>query len=237
MNFHGRGRVKIDSVGFAGNFDVFSPFRFAGEVFRLVQVIHPFQSTDRNGVDIADGEIRVQAVFEREVLLRREVGHGQFRREGLADGDGIGGGKFLKEGGGGRIRQGKAQVDFAGGRLGHFAQFPSLGSGKAMGRFAFARAEPRKDDGDAAANRRAGVEMAELAHEQNRRLILFLEMGDMRPVQINLRAAPGRLDFQKGQIPVAFGEKDAPRNFQRFLRLRCCHKNAAVTEINRAFEI
>jgi hypothetical protein len=62
-------------------------------------------------------------------------------------------------------------------------------------RKAFTRAEPRKDNRHAAADGFADDELASPAHEQERRLTIFLEPGNMRAEQINLRCAPVSLNF------------------------------------------
>src|SRR5437773_4451394 len=65
---------------------------------------------------------------------------------------------------------------------------------------ALARSEPREHDGDAAANRLALGKAAALAQKKQRRLIPFLEMRHMGPLQINLGRAPGRADFEHRQL-------------------------------------
>ena len=99
MNLDRTGRVKINTVGFPGNFNVFVLFGFADEVLRLIEVIHPFQTTDGNGVDVPDGEISVESIFEGEVMGGRKVGDRELSGEGLANGDRVVGGEFFKGGG------------------------------------------------------------------------------------------------------------------------------------------
>ena len=67
------------------------------------------------------------------------------------------------------------------------------------------------------------VETTQLAHKQQRRFALPLEMSQMRAVKIHFGVAPGGVDFQPGQFPVAFGEQHPAGNFQGLLPLRRCH--------------
>ena len=130
-------------------------FGLAREIVRLVQVIGALQSRDGNGADVADVEIGVKTILEREILVVRLVGDGQFCGQSLADRDPVIGREFREKRRRRRSRQREADRDFARGKLGDFAQFPGLNAGKAVRRFPFARAEPRENDRDAAADGRA----------------------------------------------------------------------------------
>src|SRR5437867_13190980 len=68
---------------------------------------------------------------------------------------------------------------------------------------ALARSEPRKHDGNAAANRLAISKAAALAQEKQRRLVPFLEMRHVGALQINLGGAPGRADLEHRQLAAS----------------------------------
>src|SRR5207253_6189425 len=88
--------------------------------------------------------------------------------------------------------------------------------GKAVGRFPFARSKPGKDHGDSTANRLAWGKAAEKAGKEQRRFALFLKIGHVRAVQVNLGGAPvaGRLDL--GQLTVAIQKGHAARDVKSF---------------------
>ena len=73
-------------------------------------------------------------------------------------------------------------------------------------------AEPGENDGDAAANGMVGSKAAALAQEQQRGLVPFLEMRYVRPVQIDLRVAPGGGHFEHRQVAAAVQKGHPPEN-------------------------
>src|SRR4030095_3907752 len=85
-----------------------------------------------------------------------------------------------------------------------------------MGRFAFASAEPRDDDGAASANGRVVGEAAELAGKEQGRLASFLKSSDMGAMQVNLRRALRGRDLNLPQFAIPFGQRDASRDFESF---------------------
>src|SRR5947207_12858918 len=93
-------------------------------------------------------------------------------------------------------------------------QFPEADARKSVGGLAFPRCEPGKNNRHAAANGLAGHEAAELAGEEQRRFALFLEVGDMRAVKVNLGGAVVGGDFEFGQAAVALEDGQAARNFE-----------------------
>ena len=83
-------------------------------------------------------------------------------------------------------------------------------AGKAMLAQALAPPEPGENHGNAAANRLPLGKPAALAQKQHRRLGLLLEVGDVSPMQIDLRRAPAGADFQHRQIALAIKKGHAP---------------------------
>ena len=126
----------------------------------------------------------MQAIFKSKILVLRVIGDDEFGREGPAERQAVFGGEFREQGGGGGIGQAQAQNQAAIAQLGNLAQVPDLDAGKAVGRLAFARSEPGKNHGDAAADGRACLEAAKLAHEQEGRLVFELEMSQVGAVQV-----------------------------------------------------
>ena len=77
----------------------------------------------------------------------------------------------------------------------------------------FPRPEPGKDHRNAAPDRLSLGEPAALAHKEQRRLVLLLELRDVGPVQIYLRRAPGGADFEHGQFVLAVEKGHPPEDF------------------------
>ena len=77
-----------------GGIPVIFPWFGAREGLHFVQEIRPFETGDRDGADVPDQEVGVQAIFKSEVQLVRLVGHDELHRECLADGDEIFDGEF-----------------------------------------------------------------------------------------------------------------------------------------------
>jgi len=86
--------------------------------------------------------------------------------------------------------------------------FANVTSFSTCGRLAFARTEPGKTNRHATANRLLRRKPAFAAHEQQRRLAIFLKMRDVRAVPVNFRRGGfgGDNDFWQSAIPAGNGD-------------------------------
>ena len=155
----------------------------------------------------------MQAILEGELRVLGQVGNDELQREGLIDRDDVVG---SERGEGCRlrtIRQAKPQTDAAIGRRSELLQLPGLNAGKPMLAQTFARPEPGEYHRDAAPDRLSLGEPAALAHKEQRRLVVLLELRDVGAVQVDYGRAPGRADFEHGQFVLPVEKDHAPEGF------------------------
>src|SRR5437763_16926503 len=101
---------------------------------------------------------------------------------------------------------------------------------------AFAGTKPREDDRDAAADRRVVLETTGFTHEQHTRLAIFLEVRDVRAVQINFGGAPIGCDGDLRKRAVAGGKFYAARKFDAHIKIVVRQEPAALCAYSRCVQ-
>src|SRR5665213_1282806 len=210
-NAGGRG-VVVDAVGKTSEREGRVGRGNALHVVRLVDVAGGFETGDGNFVNVGDRVVTVEGFFKAQWLVV-VIGDGHRQRQNGADGE-----HHLQM----KMREAKRAAEVVGAKVEREYGVVAGANGGAQGPLADTREavrrawmavdaialavcrEPRKCDGDAAADRLTGKEIALATEEDYRLLRRRLPRGQVRALEIDRRSRMGssNVGAYKGALPI-----------------------------------
>jgi len=204
VDVYGDKGVEIGAIGFAGEGEERIGLTFLLEVFSLVEVLGIGEADDGDLLRVSHGEVGVKGLFEVERLAAL-IGDGELCFEFDTESDVVDEDEVIVAEGatgvGGGEGEGEMEVVTGEGSEG---EGPVGGAGEAVGRARQPRgfvawvsgvrgvgSEPGEDDGDAAADRLAGLEEGALGEEEHGMMAVGLPLGNVRALEEEFGRAGG----------------------------------------------
>ncbi len=214
VDVDGSDGVEIGAVGFGGELEEGFALGFVFELVGFVEEAGVGEADEGDLLGVGDGEVGMEGFFELEGLVGG-VGDDELEAEFGAEDDLVGELEaVVAEGAGGVVgREGEGEVEVVAGESGK-GEGPlgeaSEAVGGAIGAWVAggggAAAEPRKDNGDAAADGLVGSEGGAVGEEEDGVVAGGLPVGEVRAVEVELGGAGRGGDGGADEASFVLGE-------------------------------